>query len=143
MARTLAYKTIDINNFNNIRRRSTSPSKISSRSFLISSTTSSILYHKKIKINNDLPNEKLTEPVNSSQLLYKDNSREDISVSKVTDNSSTRNQQHVLNKTLSLKSMFKPWGKDINSKDPNMSHADNIINVQISYDPNQLIKLKL
>ena len=108
MARTLAYKTIDINNFNNIRRRSTSPSKISSRSFLIFSTTSSILYHKKIKINNDLPNEKLTEPVNSSQLLYKDNSREDISVSKVTDNSSTRNQQYVLNKTLSLKSMFKP-----------------------------------
>ena len=108
MVRIPAYKAININNFNNIRERSNFPSKMSSRSPLISSTTLSIPYYEKMEINNDLPDKEFTEPVNSSQLLYKDNSREDISVSKVTDNSSTRNQQYVLNKTLSLKSMFKP-----------------------------------
>jgi len=91
MARTLAYEAIDINNFNNIRERSTSPSKMSSKSPSISSTTSSIPYHEKMEINNDLPDEKFTEPVNSFQLSYKNNSREGITVSEMTDNSSTKN----------------------------------------------------
>jgi len=62
MARTLAYKAMDIDN---IRERSTSPSKMSSKSPLISSTTSSIPYHKKMEINNDFPDKKFTEPVDS------------------------------------------------------------------------------
>ena len=74
MARTLAYEAIDINNFNNIRERSTFPSKISSKSLSISFTTSFIPYHEKIEINNDLPDEKFTEPVDSFQLSYKNNS---------------------------------------------------------------------
>ena len=78
IAKTPASKAIDINNFDNIRRRSTSPSKTSSRSPSISSTTSSISYHKKIEINNDLPDKEFTESV-------------DISISKTTDNSFNRN----------------------------------------------------
>ena len=74
MTITPAYKTMNINNFNNIRRRSTSPSKTSSRSSLISFTTLSILYHKKIEINNNLLDEKFTEPVDSSQISYKEDS---------------------------------------------------------------------
>ena len=65
IARTLAYEAIDIDNFNNIRERSASPSKMSSKSPSISSTTSSIPYHEKMEINNDLPDEKFTEPVDS------------------------------------------------------------------------------
>jgi len=82
-----------------------------------------------MEINNNLPDKEFIEPVNSSQLSYKDNSEEDIPVSKVIDNSSTRNQQCTLNKTLALKDMPKLWDKSMNNKDPNMSHIDNIINV--------------
>jgi len=92
MARILAYEAMDINNFNNIREKSTSPSKMSSKNLSISSTTSSIPYHEKMEINNDLPDEKFTEPVDSFQLSYKNNSREGIPVSEVTNNSFTRNQ---------------------------------------------------
>ena len=63
MARIPAYKAMNINNFDNIRRRLTSLSKTSSRSPSISSTTLSILYHKKIEINNDLLDKEFTEPV--------------------------------------------------------------------------------
>ena len=66
MARIPAYKAMNINNFDNIRRRLTSLSKTSSRSPSISSTTLSILYYKKMEINNDLLDKKFTEPVDSS-----------------------------------------------------------------------------
>ena len=92
MARILAYKAMDINNFDNIRRRLTSLSKTSSRSPSISSTTLSILYYKKMEINNDLLDKEFTESVDSSQLSYKNNSGKGIHASEATDNSSTRNQ---------------------------------------------------
>jgi len=69
MARTLAYEAMDIDNFNNIRERSTSPSKISFKSPSISSTTSSIPYHKKMEINNDFPDKKFTELLGTDQPL--------------------------------------------------------------------------
>jgi len=106
IARTLAYKVINIDNFNNIRGRSTSPSKISPS---ISSTTSSILYYKKMEINNNLPDKKFTEPVDSFQLPYKNNSEEDIPISEATDNSSNRNQQYASNKALALKNILDPF----------------------------------
>ena len=111
MVRIPAYKAININNFNNIRERSNFPSKISSRSPLISSTTLSIPYYEKMEINNDLPDKEFTEPVNSSQLLYKNNSGEDIPISEATDNSSTRNQQCTSNEAPALKNMPKLQGK--------------------------------
>jgi len=43
-----------------------------------------------MEINNDLPDKEFTGPVNSSQLSYKDNSREDIPISEMTDNSFIR-----------------------------------------------------
>jgi len=92
MARILAYKAMDINNFDNIRRRLTSLSKTSSRSPSISSTTLSILYYKKMEINNDLLDKEFIESVDSSQLSYKNNSGKGIHASETTDNSSTRNQ---------------------------------------------------
>jgi len=108
IARTPAHKAMDINNFDDIRERLTSSSKKSFKSPSISSTTSSIPYHEKIEINNNLPDKEFTEPVNSSRLSYKDNSREGIPVSEATDISSTKNQQYVSNKALALKSMSKP-----------------------------------
>ena len=59
-----------VGNFNNVRRRSSFSSKVFFRS------TSSILYHKRIVINNNLSDEEFKEPIDSSQLSYKDNSQE-------------------------------------------------------------------
>ena len=81
---------IDMDNFNNIRGRLHSSSKASSRSTSISSSISSQSYHEKIVINNNLSNKNLREPINSSQLSYKDNSEERGLVSKATDYGSTR-----------------------------------------------------
>ena len=94
MARILAYKAIDVDNYNDIRGRTTS-SKLSSRSTSITSNTLSIPYYEKIEINNNLPDKKSIDPVDSFQLSYQDNNREGISISGVTDNSFTRNLQHV------------------------------------------------
>ena len=59
-----------INNFNDVRGRSHSPSNVSSRSVSLVSRASLILYHERIMINNDLSNQKYVNPINSSQLSY-------------------------------------------------------------------------
>ena len=56
----------DVDNFNDIRKRSPSSSKVISRSLFVSLSTSSIPYHKRMVINNDLPDEELKEPIDSS-----------------------------------------------------------------------------
>ena len=73
-----------------IRRRSTSSSKVSSRESLIDSKASSMAYHKRIEIMNNLLNNDIWEPINSSQLSYalnKEEAGKGKMVSKVTDNS--------------------------------------------------------
>ena len=73
-----------------IRRRYTSSSKVSSRESLIDSKASSMAYHKRIEIMNNLLNNDIWEPINSSQLLYalnKEEAGKGKMVSKVTDNS--------------------------------------------------------
>ena len=95
MARIPADVAMDINNYNDIRERLTSPSKVSSRSALVTSNTSSIPYHKKIEMNNNLPDKELGDLFNRFQLLYKDGNGEGNSVRKAADNGSTRNLQCV------------------------------------------------
>ena len=57
----------------NIRGRFSLSSKTNSRNLLISSGTSLKLYHEHIKLNNNLPDIDIWEPINSSQLSYKNN----------------------------------------------------------------------
>ena len=80
---TLANVVIDIN-INFIRRRSNTSSNISSRSALVLLKALSILYFKRVKIKNNLPDKDIVELVNSSQLSYKDNNGKDNSVSNIT-----------------------------------------------------------
>ena len=60
-----------------------------------------------MEINNNFPNKESRNSINSSQLSYKDNNEEGNSVSKATDNSSTRNLQYIQNEVLVLKNTFK------------------------------------
>ena len=74
----------NVNNFDNVRERFSSFSKVSFRSISISSSTSSVLYYERIVTNNDLlDNDK--EPIDSFQLSYKDSSQKRDYVSKVAD----------------------------------------------------------
>jgi len=74
-----------INNYNNIRRRTMSSSKANSRTASMSLSILSELYHEKVEHFNDLPNEEFRKPVDSFQLSYGNNRREENQVSKTTD----------------------------------------------------------
>ena len=123
-----APEVMDINNYNNVRGRKSSPSKASSRSALISSSVSSQPYHKRMVLNNDLPDEEFVEPVNSSQQSYKDKSEKINTISKATDHKSTGRQQHASNEAPALNTSTA-------------QHVDNdIINIQLPYNPDQPIE---
>jgi len=64
-----------INNYNNVRKITISPSKANLRTASISLSILSALYHEKIEYFNDLSNE-FRKPVNSFQLSYDNNRRE-------------------------------------------------------------------
>ena len=64
----------NVNDFDNIRGRINFFSKVSSRSISVFSNASSISYHERMVINNNLPDKELKKLINSSQLLYKGNS---------------------------------------------------------------------
>ena len=70
MAKAPAYEVIDVNSNNDIKGKTTSLRNLSFRSCLVSLTASSILYYKRIEINNNLPDEETIEPIDSSQLSY-------------------------------------------------------------------------
>jgi len=71
-----------------IRRRSTSSSQISSKELLTYSVVSSIPYHKRIEIQNNLLNEDKQELVESFELSHTSGKEQkDMTVSKVIDNS--------------------------------------------------------
>ena len=105
MARILANVIIDINS-NFIKRRSNFSSKVSSRSTSVTSNTSFISYYEKIEINNNLSDKKVVDPLNSFQLLYKDDDKASNSVRKAVDNSLTKNLQYVQNKALVCQAWF-------------------------------------
>ena len=94
MARIPADVAMDIDN-DFIRGKTNSLSNTSSRSISVTSNAFSILYHEKMETNNDLPDKEIRNPIDSSQLLYKDKDKADNSVRKVTNKDSTRNQQCV------------------------------------------------
>ena len=55
-----------VNNFDSTRGRNSLPSNVFSQSFSIVSKTSTILYYKRIVINNDTSDEESREPIDSS-----------------------------------------------------------------------------
>jgi len=116
----------DINFSANVRGRSHSSSRATTRSTLLISSASSILYHEKMEINNDLPDDDFKKPVDSSQLSYKDKSQQENCVSKMTDLELPSSLQHTSNKASALNTLNTPCVDD---------NSDNIINIQILYNP--------
>ena len=83
---------------NYIRERFISLSKINSRKALILSNTLSTLYYERIEMNNNLLNENVWNPINSSQLFYDGNIEIGRLVRKITDSHLPRDLQYVQNK---------------------------------------------
>jgi len=78
-------------------------------------------------INNDLSDKDLKEPINSSQLSYKDDSQKRDCVSKATDLVPSRDPQHVSNKVSTLNTFNAPHIDD---------NDDDVINIQLLYNLN-------
>jgi len=126
MDRLLASLAMDIDNFDNVRERSPSSSRVTSRSNSVISKISSIPYHKRMEIQNDFSEEELREPINSSQLSYDDQCQESHCVSMVIDPVLPQGSQCVSNEAPALNTSSPPYVDD-----------NDVINIQLLYDPNQ------
>ena len=67
---TLEMDINSINNYNDVRKRTYFLSNVSTRSVSIVSQASSLPYHERMLINNNLPDKEIMEPIDSSQLSY-------------------------------------------------------------------------
>jgi len=101
--------TIDMDVDNITRGRSTSSSKMSSRSASVVSDALSILYHFRMEINNNLPDKITVKPIDRSQLLYQDDVEEGSNlVSEAADSGPIRKSQCVQHNILALNKAPKP-----------------------------------
>ena len=108
MAQLPSIMDMDVNT-DIIRGRSASSNRISSRESSTHLNASSVPYHKRMGIQNNLLNEDVQEPVDSSQLSYASNNKQvGNSVRKATDNSPQEGAQCVCNEALALKNTHKP-----------------------------------
>ena len=82
---TLEIDINSINNYNDVRKRTYFLSNVSTRSMSIVSQASSLPYHERMLINNNLPDKEIIEPIDSSQLSYSGNSQERNCNSMATD----------------------------------------------------------
>jgi len=117
------WMSININNYDNVRGKNTSPSNVSSRSVSVSSSTFSIPYHERMVINNELSDQEHVEPIDNFQLSYSSDSQEHNQDNMATILFSLKESQHVLNKAPAINTC-------------NVLHVDNndVINIQLQYN---------
>ena len=125
-------------NIDDIRERSPLSSKTNSRNSLISLSTSSKPYHEYMELNNYLPNIDIWEPINSSQLFYKNNIVDKKPVSKVANSNNTENLQCGTYESPALKTIPKPWSRSTPINNSNNIPQDTF-NIQLLYNINQAI----
>jgi len=111
-----------VDNYDNVRERKSSPSNVSSRSALVVSGISSIVYHNRMIINNNFPKQEQVEPINNSQLSYSSKCQRNNQDSTVTV-LSPQGLQCVSNEALALNTC------NISCVDDN-----DIINIQLPYN---------
>ena len=128
MANSPSYIDMDVN-CDIIRKRSTFSSKISSRESFVILNILFTLYHKRIEINNNLPDKNIQDPVNSSQLSCNNSVEVDKLVRKVANNYFSGDLQCVQNKILALKNTPKLQGKDVSVNNPNIYLLQDTINI--------------
>lgn len=92
----------------------------------MSSTKLLVIYYKRMEMNNNLENNIEIELINSSQLLYV------ISKGQVNQVSTVANSNN------NIKDQYVPIeGPVLNLSNPSYIDNDNVINIQLPYDPNR------
>jgi len=121
---------------NDARGRSPQIYKNWSRDSSMSSTVSSTIYHEKMELNNDI-NIDSDPPVESPALFYEDEREKEICLRKVAETTNGTRLQGVNNEASSTQ-----INHDNHVSTDNMCVQtpcvgnDNIINIQLPYDPN-------
>ena len=95
-------------NCNVIRGRSALSSRIGLRNLSVLFITLLVLYYKHMELNNDLLDDNVWDPIDISQLSYKENVEIDESIYKVNDKNLSKRGQHVLNEALALNTIPTP-----------------------------------
>jgi len=126
-----------------IRGRSSCIEKNLSRDTSMSSTCSSVIYHKRVTMNNGMDIDS-DMPVEAPALSYKTEQEKQSHLSKVTGTSNNTRPQGVNNGASSMQS------DRVDHVSPNETcgeapcdNNDNVINIQIAYDPNMPTEPKL
>ena len=119
---------------NIVRGRFASFSKNSSRELSITFQASSMAYHERMGVMNNLLSKNGWNPINSSQLSYASNNGEvekSKLVSEVTDNSPQRKTPHFVNEAPALNNTLLPWREDVAKDSSNTSPLQEVINIQL------------
>ena len=119
MGMDLAYRNFS-NNYDEMRDRTSSPKPQSSRASSMSLTKFSVVYHERIKNNNNLEDINM-ESFNSPQLLYVTPKKQANQISIIANPSTNTINQRV----------------PIKYPTSSPPHVDNdVINIQLPYNPN-------
>ena len=121
---------------NNARGRSPQICKNWSRDSSMSFTVSSTIYHEKIELNNGMDIDS-DPPVESPVLSYEEERKKEIHLRKAAETTNSTRLQGVNNKASSTQANHDNHISmdNMNIQTPCVSD-DNIINIQLSYDPN-------
>jgi len=126
-----------------IRGRSSCIEKNLSRDTSMSSTCSSVIYYERVTMNNGMDIDS-DMPVESPALSYKTEQEKQSCLSKVTRTSNNTRPQGVNNGASSMQSdhVDHVSPNETRGKAPHDDN-DNVINIQITYDPNVPTEPKL
>jgi len=135
---------MDVDN-NIIKEKTSLSNKANLKSLSISSKPSTIPHHKCMEINNDLLDDEVWDPINSSQLSYVGETEVGDLVRTSTDNDFISENQCGGNKVPTLKKAPKPHGKGKNRTidESNLNSSENVMNIQLPYNINQVMELDI
>jgi len=102
-----------VNSYDNVRKRTHSPSNVSTKSVSVVSQASSLLYHKRMVINNNLSDKEIMESIDSSQLSYSSDSQERNHDSVTTNPISFQGPQCASNKAPILQLISSRYSMDL------------------------------
>jgi len=90
-----------------------------------------------MKANKDLPDIEIWEPIDSSQLSYKEETKVGELARKAIDKDFTSTKQYVCNEVSALKKTPKPYSKGRTIDKSTSSSSESIINIQLIYNLDQ------
>ena len=121
---------------NNVRERSPQIHKNQSRDSSMSSTVSSTIYHKRMELNNSMDIDS-DPPVETPTLSYKEERDKTIRLSKAAEITNNTRLQYGSNEASTTQTnQGNHVSSSISQAQPPHVDDDDVINIQLPYDPN-------